>query len=129
MAVTINSSGEREHWTNPVKGQEVGTFGGTVEQQSQGSKVVGSGTVQLTDSDIPCEYVWLCAPTANHSAGVNDGDILIGTSSVSNNVGGVALVADRYEGVVFPIKNANLLYLTGFNAGDVVEYQIFRKPE
>ena len=128
MPVRIEDDGTRTHWTNPVEGQEIGTFGATVECESQGSKTVGSATVRLTTSDIPCEYVWICAPTENHTAGVNTGNVLIGTDDETNILGGVGLAADRYEGIAYPVNNANLVYLTGFNVGDAVEYQIFRKP-
>ena len=124
MSVTIEADGSRLHRTGPA---DIGTFAAAGEQDSQGSKVVGDDTVPLTTSDIPCEYVWIAAPTANHTAGVNTGNILIGTASGGNEAGGITLANDRYEGIAYPIKNANLVYLTGFNGTDNVEYQIFKK--
>ena len=104
-----------------------GTFGATVEQHSQGSRTVNSATVRLTETSTPCEYVWICAPTANHTLGANTGHILIGTSSGTNVSGGGGLTNDRFEGIAYPIHDASLIYLTGFNSGDGVEYQIFKK--
>ena len=117
MTVRIESDGSRTHWTNPIQG---------VEQESQGSKAVGSATVQLTASSTPCDYVRICAPTANHTAGANTGHILIGTNSTSNITGGIGLANSNYVGVDYPVRDANLVYLTGFNAGDCVEFQVFK---
>lgn len=117
MAVIINSSGDREHWTNPIQG---------VQQSSQGNKTVGNATVQLTSVSTPCDYIRICAPTSDHTAGVNTSNILIGTDDSTNVAGGVGLAVTNYEGVIYPVRNANLVYLTGFTAGDSVEYQIFK---
>jgi len=117
MTVIVESDGSKTHWTNPIRG---------VEQDSQGSKAVGNTTVRLIVTSTPCDYVRICAPTGDHTAGANTGNILIGTNSDGNDAGGIGLVKENYVGVDYPVRNANLVYLTGFNAGDVVEFQIFK---
>lgn len=93
----------------------------------QGEKVVGSGTVQLVSTSTPCIAVWVGAPTANHTVGeTNTGNILVGGASGGNASGGRTLENDDYDGFLVLCADASLLYLTGFNAGDVVEYQIYQ---
>ena len=104
-----------------------GMFSNRVEVESQGSKAVGDVRgVQLTATSTQCEFVWICAPSADHTAGANTGNILIGTDATDQLTGGVTLTNTNYDGIIYPIRDASLVYLDGFNAGDVVEYQIFR---
>ena len=95
---------------------------------AQGELVVGSATVQLSSTSIPCSYVLLSAPTANSTvAALNTGDLKVGGQSVTaNNIsGGMTLAIADSKGFIFPVNDANKVYITGFNAGDVVEYMIF----
>lgn len=70
--------------------------------------------------------IWFGAPTANHTAGANTGNILIGNKSAGNVVGGITLEPDNYVGFDRPYSNPLDVYLTGFNASDSVEVQIVR---
>lgn len=93
----------------------------------QGEKSVGAATVQLAATATPCTSVWLGAPTAQHTVGeLNTSPILVGKESGGNESGGIPIEADNHKGVLILIDDASKLYLTGFTAGDVVEYQIFR---
>lgn len=93
---------------------------------AQGEKTVGSGTVQLTTTIKQCSRIWFGAPTANHTKGAaNTGRILIGITAAGNASGGVPLETNNLTGFYLHINDASKVYLTGFNAGDVVEYQIW----
>ena len=92
----------------------------------QGEKSVGAATVQLVSSPLACSFVWVGAPTANHTVGeANTGNILIGKESTGNASGGMVLAATDTKGFLILCNDASKLFLTGFNAGDVVEYQIW----
>ena len=105
----------------------IGMFGARVEVDSQGAKDVGNNLgVQLTATATQCEFVWISAPSANHTAGANTSNILIGTDATDQKTGGVTLVNTDYDGIVFPITDASLIYLDGFTSGDGVEYIIFK---
>ena len=89
---------------------------------------VSSATVQLSSTSIPCSYVLLSAPTANSTvAALNTADLKVGGQSVTaNNIsGGMTLAIADSKGFIFPINDANKVYITGFADGDVVEYMIF----
>ena len=102
--------------------QSQGFLAGPIK--SQGELSVGDGTEQFPD--LPCSRVWVGAPTGDHTkAASNSGRILIGGESGGNESGGVPLETDNVEGLTFLVTNANQLYATGFNAGDVVEYMVF----
>lgn len=105
-------------------GSPVELFGDIV---AQGELVVGSGTVRLVAATTACKRVWIGAPTANHTVGAaNDGNILIGGNASSNASGGIPLAPTDTAGVWIWVPDAGDIYLTGFNAGDVVEYMIVR---
>jgi hypothetical protein len=93
---------------------------------TQGEKAVGNATVQLVETSTPCAWVWVGAPTANHAGGVNTGVILVGVGpdTAGNQSGGRTIANNDYAGQVIVIDDASKLYLTGFNAGDTLEYQI-----
>ena len=93
---------------------------------SQGELAVGATTVRLTSTQTLCSRVWIGAPTANHTKGsANTGRILAGSSSTSNASGGMTLESANSAGFYVHVADASKLYFTGFNAGDVVEYQIW----
>ena len=93
---------------------------------SQGELAVGAANVQLTATPTPCGLVWIGAPTANHTVGeANTTDVLIGQDDTSQASGGITLAATNVLGFFIPINDASKLYLEGFTAGDVVEYQIW----
>lgn len=93
---------------------------------SQGEKAVGAANVQLTATSTPCAFVWVGAPTANHTkGGANTGRILIGTNATTNASGGMPLETTDLDGFIIMIDDASKLYFHGFNANDVVEYQVF----
>lgn len=97
----------------------------TVKNIGGGERLVGSGTVQLTATKTPCTRVWIGAPTSNHRVGAqNTGNILVGGNATSNIEGGIALVNTNYTGFYIDIDDASKVYLTGFNAGDVVEFLV-----
>jgi hypothetical protein len=99
------------------------SFAGSIV--GQGEKTVGSGTVQLTATSTPCSRVWIGAPTARHTkAGTNTTPVLVGGSSTSNASGGIPLATDNAAGFWLPVSDASAVYLTGFTAGDAVEYLI-----
>ena len=125
MTTRIESDGTRTHWTNPIQG---------VEWVYQGSRSVGNDTVALFDTlpseltGITTEYIRFIAPTPNHTAGQNTtlSYILIGQNETSNVVGGVGLYFRDAGGIIYPCRDPSLVYLTGFNATDAVEFQIFK---
>lgn len=93
----------------------------------QGEKVVGDNTVQLTATSQKCSRVWIGAPTTNHTAGeVNTSNILIGNNAEGNASGGVTLENDNYQGIWLAVNDPSKIYLTGFAAGDAVEYQLWQ---
>jgi hypothetical protein len=100
---------------------------------TQGQLVVHDGagvtTTQLSSTSIPCSYVLLSAPTAQSTvAALNTGDLKVGGKSQAdggNASGGMTLAIADSKGFIFPINDANKVYITGFNSGDVVEYMIF----
>lgn len=92
----------------------------------QGERTVGAATVQLVSQSLACAFIWVGAPTANHTVGAaNDGNILIGGASGGNASGGMVLEATDTKGFIILCNDPSKVYLTGFNAGDVVEYQIW----
>jgi hypothetical protein len=94
---------------------------------AQGEKAVGAATVQLVATSTPCQRVWIGAPSSRHTKGsANGAPVLVGSSASSNASGGQYLGTDDYAGFWVPVSDASLIYLTGFSAGDVVEYQILR---
>lgn len=102
-------------------------FNAEVRAIEQGEKVVGNATVQLTTDTTPCQGVMIAAPSASNAVGeANTGNILIGFASSNNDAGGFTLANTNTVGILIPVSNPSLIYLTGFNAGDVVEYQILR---
>ena len=92
---------------------------------AQGELAVGASNVQLSASSVPCALVWIGAPSANHTGGSNTGDILVGKDATTQVLGGITVANTNVQGFFIPIKDANLLYAKGFNAGDVLEYQIW----
>lgn len=92
---------------------------------SQGELAVGNANVQLTATSTPCAMVWVGAPTSDHTGGANTGRILVGTNASTQVLGGIPIETTDYKGFFIPIKDASQLYFEGFNAGDVVEYQIW----
>lgn len=103
------------------------TLAGSVVYQAE--IAVGAATVRLTTVDMPCKRVRVSAPTANHTVGeVNTGNIIVGskTTTALNISGGCTLENDNYAGLDYPCANADEVYLTGFNAGDVAEVEVFR---
>lgn len=105
---------------NPV------TLGANVS--TQGELAVGNATVQLTATKTPCSRIWFGAPTAGHTkAGANTARVLVGTGSTGalNKSGGIPLEVDNLVGFFYPIDDASKVFLTGTQAGDVVEFQIF----
>jgi hypothetical protein len=93
---------------------------------SKGELAVGAAVVRLTATPTPCALVWIGAPTANHTVGeLNTTPILIGDSASSNAAGGMTLEASNHLGFFLPINDASKIYLQGFTAGDVIEYQIW----
>lgn len=86
-----------------------------------GEKAVGAATVQLTATSTLCTRVWVGAPTANHSGGVNTGNILVG--GADGQV--MTIETTNYLGFFIPVSDASLIWFKGFNAGDVVPYAIF----
>jgi len=87
-----------------------------------GEKVVGNATVALQASTYPCGLVWVGAPTPDHAKGAeNTGRILIGDASAQVQTLDTTDSGGRY----IPISDAATLFLTGFNAGDAVEYIIW----
>lgn len=96
---------------------------------AQGERAVGNATVPLSATSVPCHCVWVGAPSTSHTkGGPNTGSILIGKESGGNASGGQVLENDNFLGFVIPICDASLLYLTGFNANDVVEWQAWGSP-
>jgi hypothetical protein len=93
--------------------------------REQGELAVGTNTTRIKTSTYECSRIWVGAPTANHTGGTNSGNILVGNNATSNAAGGIALEADNYLGFYVHCIDASEIYFTGFNAGDVVEYQIF----
>lgn len=109
-----------------VNGRGVAASGQIV---AQGERTVGAATVQLSATSYPCHAVWVGAPTAVHTKGsANTGNILIGKESGGNASGGQTLTNDNYLGFLIPVSDASLLYLTGFNANDAVEWQALGSP-
>lgn len=91
---------------------------------AQGELAVGAATVQFSDTSVPCSQVWVGAPTSNHTVGAaNTGRILIGNASGGNASGGRPVETDDYKGFLILVDDLSKLYATGFNAGDVIEYQ------
>lgn len=102
-------------------------FSADIIKAIQGEKVVGNGTVQLIETPTRCQGVMISAPSASNTAGeANTGNILIGFSSEGNASGGFTLEPTNVAGILLPVSDASILYLTGFNAGDAVEYQILQ---
>lgn len=100
---------------------------GNYSTVTQGEKTVGATTVQLVSSETPCMGVWIGAPTTNHTkTAANTGNILVGFNSGGNESGGRTLANDDYTGMLILASDASKIYLTGFNANDVVEYQIYK---
>ena len=78
----------------------------------------------------PVAGVWFGAPTGDHSVGdLNTGRILIGIAAddTGNTKGSIPLEVTDYVGVFIPINDITKLWLTGLNAGDVVEWSIWYK--
>lgn len=101
-------------------------FTADVNRVDQGTKTVGNGTVQLVVTPTPCHGVLIAAPSAANTIGENTGNILVGFSASGNASGGWTLAKTNVAGVMIPISDASLIYLTGLNEGDAVEYQILR---
>lgn len=91
---------------------------------AQGELAVGNATVQFSATSVPCRQVWVGAPTSNHTAGeANTGRILVGKTSGGNASGGRPVETDDYKGFLILVDDLKGLYATGFNSGDVLEYQ------
>lgn len=93
---------------------------------AQGELAVGAATVQLLAASTPCSCIWLGAPTADHTVGAaNTSNVLVGKESGGNKSGGIPVETDNALGFYYPVANANMLFLTGFTAGDRIEYQVY----
>lgn len=101
-------------------------FTASVEQVDQGEKIVGAATVQLIAASSRCHGVLIAASSASNTSGVNTSNILVGFNPAGNASGGFTLEPTNVAGVLIPISDPSLLYLTGFTEGDSVQYQILR---
>lgn len=87
---------------------------------------IGTGLIQLSDSDVPCRAVWIAANSANDGSGNNATKVNVGIITAgAGNAQGITLRPSDTDGIIIPVSNVNLLCLKAYTSGDSVDWVAF----